>query len=152
MTQIQYRKLSEVIESVGEGERLGYLKLFLAAVEAETIDAVPNEATFNIKKKIQRDLMFDATPAFEEWHAVTVRALTLRRKGRGLAVHSDDVVAGKVDFKAKAKAFRQELKRRKGRVKPKAGPAKLKTETQQEAQPVSAAHSQKAGQLRTETE
>lgn len=149
MTQIQYRKLSEVIESVGEDQRLGYLKLFLAAVEAETIDAVPNEATFNIKKRVQRDLTFDATPAFEDWHAVTVRALALKRKGRGLAVHSDDVVTGKVDFKAKAKAFRQELKRRKGRVKPKVGPAKL---TPEEAQVITPTPTQKAGQPRAETD
>jgi hypothetical protein len=122
---MSYIKLSEQIEKLSEPQRSdAFVKQFRSAVREGKFDAIelpggkfelPQQFTRRGIKgqtysKTAKDMLFEVTPEFEAWFAVTDTQLLDGRKGtRAPAVSIENIESGAVDFKALAAATRQNM-------------------------------------------
>jgi len=65
-----------------------------------------SDATYN---RTVKDMVIDATPAFEAWFETVNRELTPSRTGGRIKVSAEAIVAGLVDFKALAAQTREKM-------------------------------------------
>lgn len=110
---MQYMKLSQLMQELKPELQLKYVHTFKDAVAEGEIDAVPVDTSFQVRKSVQRDLITAFDDAFKDWHTETVRQLELSVKGGRAVVYESDVLAGKIDLKAKAEEYRKTLRKRR---------------------------------------
>lgn len=123
MTHTGFVKLSDLIALMETKIQVKYIRQFREAAKAGEIDCLPIEKSFAVRGSQYRDLMTQRDEAFANWHQQTLRQLELTtlRGAAGIA-YEDDVMSGKIDFKARAEEFRKSLKKKRKRASKKLTP------------------------------
>ena len=117
-----YIKLSQQIEKLNNPQRSdAFVKQVRAAVREGEFDAGDLPERFTLPKKFSkrgggdsysrsvRDMVIDATPAFEEWFEGVNRDLTPARTGGKIQTTVENIEAGLVDFKTLAAETRRKM-------------------------------------------
>ncbi|WP_155300830.1 hypothetical protein [Deinococcus kurensis] len=145
-----YVKLSEQVQKLSNPQRSdSFIKLFQEAVRSGKIEGAYLPERFTMPKqftrrgsddtyqKDTREMIFDHTPAFDEWFEETNRALAAARRGGTIKPSLEAVESGLVDFQDLVAQTRQKLQAsfekgqalgnsRKGTSKPSASKRKTK--------------------------
>ncbi|GHF58507.1 hypothetical protein GCM10017781_38490 [Deinococcus metalli] len=117
-----YTTLSEQVRKLANAQRSdAFVKEFRAAVRDGTFDAADLPQRFTLPKAFTRrgqddtysrdvrDMVFEATPAFDEWFADMNTQLTPARRGGTIKPTYENIEAGLVDFKALAASTREKM-------------------------------------------
>ncbi|WP_412027855.1 hypothetical protein [Deinococcus yunweiensis] len=117
-----YRKLSEQVHRLSNPQRSdSFVKAFRDAVRDGQFEAAYMPERFTLPKQFSRrgtegtyqrdakEMLFDATPAFEKWFEQTNRDLAAARKGGTIKPTLEAVEAGLVDFKVMAAETRKKM-------------------------------------------
>lgn len=130
MPKADFAKLSELIKPLDVKMQVKYIKQFRDAAKEGELDCMPIEKTFEVRGSTYRDLVTQQDEKFTKWHAETLRnlELTTKRGAAGIA-YEEDVLSGKVDFKARAEEFRKSLKKKKRRGSKKMTPGEAVVDT-----------------------
>lgn len=139
-----YRKLSDQVKELSNPQRSDtFVKLFRAAVRDGQFDATYIPERFSLPKQYARrgsderyakdskDMVFEFTPAFEEWFGQTDKDLVSTRRGAKPKPSLEAFESGGLDFKAAAEETRRKMDASfkkgqnlgKGRAKGRAKPA-----------------------------
>lgn len=136
-----YRKLSEQVYKLSNPQRSDtFVKMFRDAVRDGQFEAAYMPERFTLPKQFSRrgntdtyqrdakEMLFQATPAFEKWFDQANRDLAAARKGGTVKPSLEAVEAGLVDFKAMAAETRRKMQAsyEKGRT---LGTGRAKTKT-----------------------
>ena len=117
-----YVTLSDQVKKLHNPQRSdAFVKQLRVAVREGDIDAIDAPGRFDLPKKFARrggnetytrtvkDMIIDATPAFEAWFENVNRELSPARTGGRIKVSLESVEAGLVDFKALASETRKKM-------------------------------------------
>ncbi|MFC6591737.1 hypothetical protein ACFP81_06725 [Deinococcus lacus] len=119
----QYKKLSEQVQQLSNPQRSDtFVKMFREEVRQGKIQAIylPGQR-FTMPKEYSRrgsdgtyqretkEMLFEASPAFEKWFDGVNRDLAAARRGGRIKPSVEAVQAGLVDFGALAKETRQKM-------------------------------------------
>ena len=117
-----YQKLSEQVHKLSNAQRSDtFVKLFRDAVRDGKFEAAYMPERFTLPKQFSRrgdtdtyqrdakEMLFQATPAFEKWFEQTNRELASARKGGSIKASLENIEAGLVDFKSMAAETRKKM-------------------------------------------
>lgn len=117
-----YRKLSEQVHKLSNAQRSDtFVKMFRDAVRDGKFEAAYMPERFTLPKQFSRrgdsdtyqrdakEMLFQATPAFEKWFEQTNRELASARKGGSIKASLENIEAGLVDFKSMAAETRKKM-------------------------------------------
>lgn len=118
-----YAKISDYTDKLTNPQRSDqFLKAFKDAVREGQFDATYlGNTRFTLPKRYTRrgsedtysrsarEMVFEATPAFEEWFTEQNRELTPTRRGSVIKASLETIEAGLVDFSALAKETRKKM-------------------------------------------
>lgn len=117
-----YRKLSEQVHKLSNAQRSDtFVKMFRDAVRDGKFEAAYMPERFTLPKQFSRrgdsdtyqrdakEMLFQATPAFEKWFEQTNRELASARKGGSIKPSLENIEAGLVDFKTMAAETRKKM-------------------------------------------
>ncbi|PNY81746.1 hypothetical protein [Deinococcus koreensis] len=119
---MSYRKLSEQVHKLSNAQRSDtFVKMFRDAVRDGKFEAAYMPERFTLPKQFSRrgdsdtyqrdakEMLFQATPAFEKWFEQTNRELASARKGGSIKPSLENIEAGLVDFKTMAAETRKKM-------------------------------------------
>lgn len=119
---MSYKKLSEQIQELSNPQRSdAFVKQFREAVREGQFDATYLPERFTLPKEFSRrggegryqrdtrDMLFEVTPAFEQWFEQTNKELAVSRRTGTVKPTAENIEAGLVDFKALAAETRRKL-------------------------------------------
>lgn len=117
-----YKKLSEQVHLLSNAQRSDtFVKMFRDAVRQGKIKAAYLPERFTLPKQFSRrgaegnyqrdakEMLFEATPAFDKWFEQTNRELAAARKGGTIKPTMEAVQAGLVDFNKMATDTRKKM-------------------------------------------
>ena len=117
-----YKKLSEQVHELSNPQRSDtFVKLFRSAVREGKIEAAYIQERFSLPKAFtsrgsdktynrdSRDMIFDATAAFDTWFQDVNRELAVSRRGGRIKPTVENIEAGLIDFKELAAQTRQKM-------------------------------------------
>ncbi|MBB6098909.1 hypothetical protein HNR42_002344 [Deinobacterium chartae] len=118
-----YRKLSEQVNLLENTQRSDiFIRLFRSAVREGQFDAVYLPERFELPKvyarrgeqgghysKDSKDMVFEVTPAFEEWFENVNRELSQHRRRSRVKPSLEAYSEGLIDFKAAAEETRRKM-------------------------------------------
>ncbi len=117
-----FKKLSEQVRELSNPQRSDtFVKAFRNAVRDGKIEAAYIQERFTLPKsfttrgsdgtysKDSRDMIFDATPEFEEWFQDINKDLAVSRRGGKIKATVENIEKGPVDFHALAEETRRKM-------------------------------------------
>ncbi|GMA15639.1 hypothetical protein E5F05_20850 [Deinococcus metallilatus] len=117
-----YKKLSEQIQELSNPQRSdAFVKQFREAVREGQFDATYLPERFTMPKAFSRrgaegsyqrdtkDMLFEVTPAFEQWFEQTNNELGASRRTGTVKPTAENIEAGLVDFRALAEETRRKM-------------------------------------------
>ncbi len=117
-----YKRLSEQVKELSNPQRSDtFVKVFRHAVRDGRFEAAYIQERFTLPKafttrgdkdtysKDSRDMLFDATPEFDEWFQEMNRSLAVARKGGKIKPTVENIEKGLIDFHALAQETRRKM-------------------------------------------
>ncbi len=117
-----FKKLSDQVQELSNPQRSDtFVKAFRNAVCDGRIEAAYIQERFTLPKsfttrgndgtysKDSRDMIFDATPEFEEWFQDMNKSLAVSRRGGKIKPTVENIEKGLVDFRALAEETRRKM-------------------------------------------